>query len=515
MYTDRSRARFWGQLWQRDVRAFAHLLTPDLIVEAARVAGSAPGAGPLGLVNMVWLALACALHVRRSFADVLGLTFKLLLDLGRRPACPPPPPPAARRGRGRGGRGRPRRHDPRRAADTTPSEEAFCQARGRVPWAFWRALSALLTDRFERQALDRLRWRGRYRLLGLDGSSLDLPNERALFKAFGSAGRGKGRRQAQARLVVLQLTLARMPWRWDLVPLATSEQAVAAQLLAHLQPDDMSLMDRGFWSYALFWQVQRRQAYFAIRQRKQVKFKELRHLGPGDRLVTWTPASAAAKKAIKEQGLPASMTLRVIDYQIQGFRPSAVVTNLLDADAVPGEAFVRLAVQEQGRRVLLEEVGLYHRRWEIETTFFELKVTQGLEGGLRSRSEAGVRYEVAGHLLLYQCMRWLLAEAAQRGGEADPLRLSYQEALEEWTDLRPALVQAGTRRVPLLLGRLLERCGRHVVPYRPGRHYKRPNDTKAKAKGKGRYQPASKVEPAGGPPGQPPPTTERQSPRVA
>jgi hypothetical protein len=396
-----------------------------------------------------------------------------------------------------------------------PSEEAFCQARGRVPWAFWSALSQLLSDRFERQRLDRLRWRGRYRLLGMDGSTIDVPNEAALLKTFGSAGRDKGRRQAQARLVLLQFTLARMPWRWDLVPLAMSEQAVAAQLLTHLHVDDMTLIDRGFWSYALFWQIQRQLAYFAIRQRKQVKFKTLAQRGPGDYLVEWTPASSAAKKAIKEQGLPMSITLRVIEYQIQGFRPSAVVTNLLDAQAVPGEAFVRLAVKEQGRRLVYGEVGVYHRRWEIETTFFELKVTQGLEGGLRSRSEAGIRYELAGHLLLYQCMRWLLAEAAEQVGEADPLRLSYQEALEEWGDLRPALVQAEVRRVPLLLGRLLERCGRHRVPCRPGRHYPRPNDTKAKAKGKGRQQPASKLDPAEAATEQPPPTTQREIPRVA
>src|SRR5205814_317444 len=158
-------------------------------------------------------------------------------------------------------------------------------------------------------------------------------------------------------------------------------QAVAAQLLAHLHVDDMTLMDRGFWSYPLFWQIQRQLAYFAIRQRKQVKFKTLAQRGPGDFLVEWTPASSAAKKAIKEQGLPTSIKLRVIHYQIEGFRPSAVVTNLLDAEAVPGEAFVRLAVKEQGRRLVYVEVGVYHRRWEIETTFFELKVTQGLEGG--------------------------------------------------------------------------------------------------------------------------------------
>ena len=35
-------------------------------------------------------------------------------------------------------------------------------------------------------------------------------------------------------------------------------------------------------------------------------------------------------------------------------------------------------------------------RWEVETTYGELKVRQRLEGGLRSRTAEGIDYEVAG-----------------------------------------------------------------------------------------------------------------------
>src|SRR5205814_3131864 len=104
VYCDPTRTRFWGQLWQRDLRGCAHLLTDDLVDRAARASGCAPGAGPLCVANLVWLAVACALHVGRSFADVLGLTHKLLSDLGRLPPRPAPPPCHRR--------GRPRRHDP-------------------------------------------------------------------------------------------------------------------------------------------------------------------------------------------------------------------------------------------------------------------------------------------------------------------------------------------------------------------------------------------------------------------
>ena len=53
---------------------------------------------------------------------------------------------------------------------------------------------------------------------------------------------------------------------------------------------DLVLIDRGFWSYKLFWQIQQRQAFFVIRLRQQVRPQTVRVLAPGERLVCWQPA---------------------------------------------------------------------------------------------------------------------------------------------------------------------------------------------------------------------------------
>src|SRR5205814_1560698 len=90
---------------------------------------------PLNLINLVWLALACAFYRSRSFADVLGHTLKLLADLASKPACPPPTP-----GRKKS------KHDPNVDDPTSLTEEAFAQARQRFPWRFWISLLALLAD---------------------------------------------------------------------------------------------------------------------------------------------------------------------------------------------------------------------------------------------------------------------------------------------------------------------------------------------------------------------------------
>jgi hypothetical protein len=150
-------------------------------------------------------------------------------------------------------------------------------------------------------------------------------------------------------------------------------------------------------------------------------------------------------------------------------------------------------VDETGR--VLSGAGLYHRRWEIETTYAELKEIQGLERSLRGRTPETIRFEVAGHILLYLLVRWRMVEAAEAVGE-DPLRLSYSGALSEVRALEPSLVLASRRRAcDVLVPRLLDRMTHHFVPLRPGRHYPRPHDTQVKNKGKGKRQLPSKLPP--------------------
>jgi hypothetical protein len=374
---------------------------------------------------------------------------------------------------------------------TRVTEEAFVQARARMPLSFWTYLLLVLGQRFEQQHAGMVRWK-EFRLLALDGTTINMPKWKALRDHFGTAKNGKSKGRTQARLVMLQLPLVRMPWRYAVEPIGQGERTLAAGLLEHLSPRDLVLLDRGFWSYGLFHQIQSREAHFAIRLSAGIRLHTLRRLSSRDRLVRWKMPTGPRWR---NSGLPGHIDLRVVDYKIRGFRPSAVVTNVLDPRKVSREDWVRLATEtEPGARRL--EVGLYHRRWEIETTFFELKVTQGLEGSLRSRRPHGVYYEIAGHVLLYMLVRWLMVEAAVAAG-LDPLRLSFKAALEELYDMRHALMTATPQRVSrVLLPRLLERMREHIVPLRPGRHFPRPHDTKIKNCGRGKRKLPHKLKKA-------------------
>jgi hypothetical protein len=484
MFTDEHRVNVWNEIRQHDLRAFSRFLTPTTIRDAAKRTGKALGRGPLHLGNLVWLAVASALHTAKSFADVLPLTLKLLSDTENFGATPLAK--AKKRGQHRKKSRKRSKHDPRRADPTVVSEEAFVKARQRMPLAFCWNLLLALAERFQSEHGQFVRWKG-FRLLALDGTMIPLPSWQPLTKHFGTANNGKGRRRTQARMLLLQFPLARIPYAYELSPVAQSEKTGAVKLFSLLQANDLILLDRGFWSYGLFWQIQRQKAFFGIRLFRTAGLKHLRKLGPKDRLVQYAPTDRKWRKA----GLPRSITLRVIDYQIPGFRPSAVVTNVTDSAAISSDDWVRLSTEsDPGRRL---DPGLYHRRWEIETSFSELKVIQGMKGGLRSRTPEGIAFEVAGHILFYLLVRWMMVEAAVKHGHP-PLRLSFTHALRELHDVSEKLVtspMSWVRRVLIL--RLLARIASHLVPLRPGRHYSRPNDTKTKNIGKGRIRLPSKL----------------------
>jgi hypothetical protein len=287
---------------------------------------------------------------------------------------------------------------------------------------------------------------------------------------YGTANNGTGRHAPQARLVLLQSPLTRLPLAYRLQPLQVGEVTLARQLAGQLRGDDLVLLDAGYCSYGLLCDIHHRGAFFCIRVQRGLNLRTRRRLeGRHDRLVCWAPKDSRGRW--RREGLPRSLELRWIEYRVPGYRSIRLLTNVLSPRRLSYADFTRLAgLPGLGQR---PRPGLYHQRWQIETTYDELKTDQRLEGGLRSRTPAGVAYEVAGHLVWYLLVRWLIVEAAARHG-LDPLRVSFRNALRELQALWTSLATSSPRWVArVLLPRLLERIASHGVPLRPGRSYPR------------------------------------------
>lgn len=482
MFTDRTRSSTSCIVREKDLQAFKDFLTPAVILQAAVQTGLKVVAAPLAIPNLTWLAICAALFPLLSFASLFAATLRILEDqpgfdkstLGkkRRQA------PAKKRDRAK--------HSPHRDDPTTPpSEEAFVQARRRLPAEFWLNLLSLLGEEFQRRHAAAIRFQG-LRVLAMDGTQLPLQNWPKLREHFGTAKNGRAYQRPQARLVLLQFPLVRLPFHYVLSPLTQGEITLGHQLVKHLQADDLLLLDAGFWSYELFAEIQQKQAFFALRLAQNAKLKTLRKFDANEKLVRWTPTR-------RRRELPASIDLRVIRYRVPGFRVQNIVTNLLDRSKVSYEDWTRLSWQADADGRLLP--GLYHRRWEIETTFYELKVDQGMTNQLRSRTPQSLGYEVGGHITLYFLVRWLMVETAKKKG-LQPLQISFKQALRELAAIREALLNASPAWAATLLERLLERIANHKVNSRPGRFYPRRKSSTNHRRAKQKRQQQQKVMPA-------------------
>jgi hypothetical protein len=85
MFKDDLRCSVWEQVQSRGVRSFAKFLTPSLISEAARMCQRHVGSNPLNLMSLVWIGVAYALDGTKSFANILTVTFKILMDAPNSP----------------------------------------------------------------------------------------------------------------------------------------------------------------------------------------------------------------------------------------------------------------------------------------------------------------------------------------------------------------------------------------------------------------------------------------------
>ena len=167
----------------------------------------------------------------------------------------------------------------------------------------------------------------------------------------------------------------------------------------------------------------------------------IRSLGKLDQLVEWFKPQQCPKWMRPEdyEALPESILVREIRRTIRrkGCRTITVtvVTTLLDAELYPADELVELRMQ----------------RWQVETNLRHLKTTMKMEV-LHCKKVQGVKKEVAVFVLVYNLVRALMREAADR--QQVPLsRISFADALH-W------LKHAGPEdELPELV----------VNPYRPGR----------------------------------------------
>lgn len=353
------------------------------------------------------------------------------------------------------------------------TEEAFCIARRALPVHFFRLLFDSLVQRQEQTHAERWLWHGK-RLLAFDGTRVPLPPVEKLRVSHPPARNKRGAgKYPQALLVGLVGLYSGLCHRFLIVPQQQAEQWCACWLTRYLRRGDLALADRNFANYEIIARVMRQGADFLFRLPAK-RFHQLsRRPTLSQRCDEWLvdlKLPAALRKRCPH--LPAVMTVRIIQYQIPGYRASWLVTSLTDAQEYPYS----------------ELVELYHQRWNQETFHREWKHTLQLSN-LRSHSPEGVYKEVFVQLTLNNCLRAMQAEALPL--EEKPVTLRFLDTKRLVASCIPTMAMASVEQLTSIYAALLRTMATFVIHTRPGRSYPRRGDAKPRNKGHGRLaQPA-------------------------
>jgi thymidylate kinase len=251
-------------------------------------------------------------------------------------------------------------------------------------------------------------WYRQWRLVSLDGSTLDVADTVENDQAFGRPGASRGSSAfPKIRFVALLENGTHVLWAAHMHAYATDELTLAEQVIPALRKGMLCLADRFFPSYKLWGMAAKTGADLLWRTRQNARLDAEKRLPDGSYLSRIYASTSDRRKGRN------GMVVRVIDYRLKDVEGSEplyrVITTILDHEQAPAR----------------ELAALYHERWEIETTLDELKThLRGAQIVLRSKTPDLVRQEFFGLMMAHFAVRGLMHEAALKADE-DPDRLSF------------------------------------------------------------------------------------------
>src|SRR5262245_6699723 len=308
---------------------------------------------------------------------------------------------------------------------------AYCQARKRLPERFFAAVARLVGRNLDAQADRRWLWKGR-RVCLFDGSTVSMPdtpeNRRDYPLTYNQV---PGTSFAPARIgavislscgAILDLGVRRYAGKGQ------GEVSLLRQLWDVLRPGDVLLGDRLMSGWVGMYLLKQRgvDTVSRLSAHRRADFRKGTRLGKDDHLVVWKkPTSIRSVDRATYNALPDAITVREVRFRVEqpGFRTRSVVvvTTILD----PGEASAE------------ELATLYRARWNNELDLRSIKITLQMDL-LRCKTPGLVRKEIWTHVLAYNLIRTMMAQAATIEG-VEPRSISFKATLQILEAFRPLI----------------------------------------------------------------------------
>ena len=342
---------------------------------------------------------------------------------------------------------------------------AYCQARKRLPEQFFSTVACLVGRALEAKVDRRWLWKGR-RVYMFDGTTVTMPDTSENQQAYPQVYNQKpGLGFPIARIgaitslscgAIISLGFCRYAGKGE------GEVSLLRRLWDVLRTGDVLLADRLIANWTNILLLQERGVEFVSRLNKANRkpdFRRGKRLGNDDHIVRWfKPTSIRSLDWQTYKLLPEYITVREARIRVEqpGFRAKVVVvvTTLLDP-----------------RQTTKEDLAtLYRERWNNELDLRSIKSTMQMSD-LRCKTPELVRKEVWTHVLAYNLIRTIIAQAASRH-DIQPRSVSFKGTIQTLKAFQPLIALRGERSAAhrmALYQQLLDAVATHQVADRPDR----------------------------------------------
>ncbi len=320
------------------------------------------------------------------------------------------------------------------------SKSAVAQARQRLGAAPLQALFELSARAWCDQDNKHYQFKG-LRLFAMDGTTLktvDTPEHRQHFGAQRYACAVSS--YPQIRGVTLTDVSTHLIRSAAFGPYGTHEMQYAKELVSSIPDDSLTAFDKGFLSAEILCNLTGggNNRHFIIPAKANTKWEVLEE-SAGDALIQMRISPQARRKCPE---LPEFWQVRAITVIDPSARKQILLTSLFD----------------RKRYKAVDITACYERRWQIETSYRELKQTMlGKTLTLRSKTVEGVYQEIWGTLTAYNLIRLEMAKTAL-AVKCEPTEISFVRAFHVIQyELHWAAVTRSYGKLPALLQRLRQR----------------------------------------------------------
>jgi hypothetical protein len=347
----------------------------------------------------------------------------------------------------------------------SPETSAYCQARKRLPEEFFSQIARQTGRQLDANAKSGWLWKNR-RVYIFDGATVSMPDTYENQQAYPQPPQQKpGLGFPLMRIAVifslacgavLDVGICRYAGKGQ------SELALLRQMWSFFQPGSIMLADRLMCAWTELVMLKQRDVDSVCRftSHRKADFRRGKRLGKDDHIVTWhKPTKPRSIDKQTYDTLPDSLTIRECRVQIPqlGFRVKVVVvaTTLLDPVAYPPS----------------ELAELYRARWNAELDLKSLKQTMQMDV-LRCKTPELVRKELWTHILAYNLIRTILAQAAHKH-DLEPRSISFKGAIQTLEAFQPVIALQGEHDGAYrlrLYHNLLDAIATHRVADRPNRY---------------------------------------------